>query len=225
MTLDVIIHGGYVLTMEGPGSGMIPNGAVAIRGDSIVAVGPAPEILKQYSAHRYVDAHDHAVLPGLIDCHIHTSNAIVRGGSQDIAKWMYSGVLPLLSLAETEDLVAGSMLNIIEAVKKGTTTFCDYDFPMLELIKNHIAAGTRVVAAEMINGLPTVTYGVEDTALREFDTARENKKFSDAVRLVEMCIRDSSRTDGCGGCRAGGRYADYRSRHVGSAVRTDYRRI
>lgn len=54
MTLDVIIHGGYVLTMEGPGSGMIPNGAVAIRGDSIVAVGPAPEILKQYSAHRYV---------------------------------------------------------------------------------------------------------------------------------------------------------------------------
>lgn len=118
MTLDVIIHGGYVLTMEGPGSGMIPNGAVAIRGDSIVAVGPAPEILKQYSAHRYVDAHDHAVLPGLIDCHIHTSNAIVRGGSQDIAKWMYSGVLPLLSLAETEDLVAGSMLNIIEAVKK-----------------------------------------------------------------------------------------------------------
>ena len=185
MTLDVIIHGGYVLTMEGPGSGMIPNGAVAIRGDSIVAVGPAPEILKQYSAHRYVDAHDHAVLPGLIDCHIHTSNAIVRGGSQDIAKWMYSGVLPLLSLAETEDLVAGSMLNIIEAVKKGTTTFCDYDFPMLELIKNHIAAGTRVVAAEMINGLPTVTYGVEDTALREFDTARENKKFSDAVRLVE----------------------------------------
>lgn len=42
-----------------------------------------------------------------------------------------------------------------------------------------------MVAAEMINGLPTVTYGVEDTALREFDTARENKKFSDAVRLVE----------------------------------------
>ena len=70
---NIIIHGGYVLTMEGPGSGMIPNGAVAIRGDSIVAVGPTPEILKQYSAHRYVDAHDHAVLPGLIDCHIHTS--------------------------------------------------------------------------------------------------------------------------------------------------------
>ena len=41
MTLDVIIHGGYVLTMEGPGSGMIPNGAVAIRGDSIVAVATA----------------------------------------------------------------------------------------------------------------------------------------------------------------------------------------
>ena len=141
--------------------------------------------MKQYSAHRYIDARDHAVLPGFIDCHIHSSNAIVRGGSQDIQNWMYSGILPLLSLAETPDLVAGSMLNIIEAVKKGTTTFCDYDFPMLELIENHIAVGTRVVAAEMINGLPTVTYGVEDTTLRDFDPSRENKKFLDAVRLVE----------------------------------------
>lgn len=183
--VDTIIHGGYVLTMEGRGTGMIPDGAVAIAGNSIRAVGPTQEILKQYSTHRYIDARDHAVLPGFIDCHIHSSNAIVRGGSQDIQNWMYSGILPLLSLAETPDLVAGSMLNIIEAVKKGTTTFCDYDFPMLELIENHIAVGTRVVAAEMINGLPTVTYGVEDTTLRDFDPSRENKKFLDAVRLVE----------------------------------------
>ena len=182
---DIIIHGGYVLTMEGRGTGMIPDGAVAISGNSIRAVGPAREILKQYSAHRYVNAKDHAVLPGLIDCHIHSSNAIVRGGSQDIQSWMYRGILPLLSLAQTQDLVAGSMLNIIEAVKKGTTTFCDYDFPMLKLIENHIAVGTRVVAAEMINGLPTVTYGMEDTTLRDFDPSKENKKFLDAIQLVE----------------------------------------
>lgn len=56
---------------------------------------------------------------------------------------------------------------------------------MLELIKNHIAAGTLRGSGRDDQRLPTVTYGVEDTALREFDTARENKKFSDAVRLVE----------------------------------------
>ena len=28
--LDVIVHGGYVVTMEGKGTGIIPNGAVGI---------------------------------------------------------------------------------------------------------------------------------------------------------------------------------------------------
>lgn len=185
MTVDTIIHGGFVVTMEGKGTGIIPDGAVCIKENRIAAVGESKEILSHYTAHRYIDAKNHAVLPGFVDSHIHTSNAIVRGCSQDINKWMYSGILPLLSLAETEDLVAGSMLNIIEAVKKGTTTFCDYDFPMLELIGNHIAVGTRVVAAEMINGLPTVTYGVQDTTLRDFDPAKEERKLRDAIELVE----------------------------------------
>lgn len=185
MTTDIIIYGGYLITMEGNGTGIIPNGALAIKGNQIVDVGTTEDILHQYQAHRYINAENKAVLPGFIDTHIHTSNAIVRGCSQDIEKWMYSGILPLLSLAKTEDLVAGSMLNIVEAVKKGTTTFCDYDFPMLELIKNHIQVGTRVVAAEMINELPTVTYGVQDTQLRDFDPAKGNRQLMDAMRLVE----------------------------------------
>ena len=186
MTADIIIYGGFLITMEGKGTGVIPNGALAIKGNQIAAVGTTDDILHRYQAHRYINAENKAVLPGLIDTHIHTSNAIVRGCSQDIEKWMYSGILPLLSLAKTEDLVAGSMLNIVEAVKKGTTTFCDYDFPMLELIKNHIRVGTRVVAAEMINELPTVTYGVQDTQLRDFDPAKGNRQLMDAIQLVEQ---------------------------------------
>lgn len=186
MTADIIIYGGFLITMEGKGTGIIPNGALAIKGNQIADVGTTDDILHRYQAHRYINAENKAVLPGLIDTHIHTSNAIVRGCSQDIEKWMYSGILPLLSLAKTEDLVAGSMLNIVEAVKKGTTTFCDYDFPMLELIKNHIRVGTRVVAAEMINELPTVTYGVQDTQLRDFDPAKGNRQLMDAIQLVEQ---------------------------------------
>ena len=186
MTADIIIYGGFLITMEGKGTGVIPNGALAIKGNQIAAVGTTDDILHRYQAHRYINAENKAVLPGLIDTHIHTSNAIVRGCSQDIEKWMYSGILPLLSLAKTENLVAGSMLNIVEAVKNGTTTFCDYDFPMLELIKNHIRVGTRVVAAEMINELPTVTYGVQDTQLRDFDPAKGNRQLMEAIRLVEQ---------------------------------------
>lgn len=32
MTTDIIIYGGYLITMEGKGTGIIPNGALAIKG-------------------------------------------------------------------------------------------------------------------------------------------------------------------------------------------------
>ena len=94
MTVDLIIYGGFVVTMEGRGTGIIPDGAVAIQGNTIAAVGSTAEIMGQYSAHRTIDAKNKAVLPGLVDTHIHTSNAIVRGCSQDINKWMYCCTAP-----------------------------------------------------------------------------------------------------------------------------------
>ena len=35
MNVDVIFHGGFVITMEGPGTGIINNGAVAVKGNKI----------------------------------------------------------------------------------------------------------------------------------------------------------------------------------------------
>ena len=45
MTLDIIIHGGYIITMEGNGTGVINDGAVGIKGNEIVAVGNTNDII------------------------------------------------------------------------------------------------------------------------------------------------------------------------------------
>ena len=58
MTLDIIIHGGYVITMEGKGTGVINNGSVGIKGNTIVAVGTTNDILEKYTAHRYINDHN-----------------------------------------------------------------------------------------------------------------------------------------------------------------------
>ena len=84
MTLDDIIHGGYVITMEGPGTGIINNGAVGISGNRIAVVGKADEVLKQHTAHRYIDAAGKAVMPGFVDAHMHTGDVIVRSCAQDL---------------------------------------------------------------------------------------------------------------------------------------------
>ena len=188
MVLDMIIYGGHVVTMEGPGTGVLDDGAVGIKGDKIVAVGPTQDVLKGYTAHRYIDAHQMAVMPGFVDVHMHTSNAIVRGLSQDLqgSEWMFRGILPVLSVAEPEDLRKGSMIDILEALKSGTTTFSDFDIPMLHLIKNHIRLKTRAVVSDMINELPKDVMVIEHGVRYPLDPSIGQKKLEDNTKLIEM---------------------------------------
>ena len=44
MTLDYLIHSAYVVTMEGPGTGIINHGAVGIKDNKIMAVGESSQI-------------------------------------------------------------------------------------------------------------------------------------------------------------------------------------
>jgi imidazolonepropionase len=60
--------------------GIIRNGAVAIDGEQIVAVGETDEILATVErARTVIDAADRVVLPGFVDCHTH----LVFGGSRE----------------------------------------------------------------------------------------------------------------------------------------------
>lgn len=196
MTMDIILHGGYVVTMEGPGTGIINDGAVAIKGNQIHAVDSSDVIMKQYTAHRYIDCKGKVIMPGFVDVHMHTSNAIVRGCSQDLqgSEWMFRGILPVLSLTSTEDLIKGSMLNIIEALKAGTTTFGDFDIPMLDLIHNHIEAGTRCVVSDMVNELPKDVTVIEHGIVYPLDSAVGNRKLLANTKLIqEYHMRDNGR--------------------------------
>ena len=84
---------------------------------------------------------------------------------------MFKGILPLLGQAGTEDIRRGSMVNIVEALKTGTTTFGDFYYPMTELVKNHVKLGTRAVVSSMINQLPPVTSGIDATVPYPLDPA------------------------------------------------------
>jgi hypothetical protein len=47
--IDLLLHSGTVVTMDGDYT-LYEDGAVAVRGDSIVAVGPTAEIRGKYTA-------------------------------------------------------------------------------------------------------------------------------------------------------------------------------
>lgn len=73
--MDLLITGGTVITMD-PARRVIEDGAVAIEGNRIAAVGPRAELPQ--AAARIIDARGHAVLPGLIDGHAHAGHGLVK---------------------------------------------------------------------------------------------------------------------------------------------------
>ena len=68
--MTTAITGGQLIT--GLGTDPIPNGTVVIVGDRIAAAGPATDVPIPADANT-IDASGHTVLPGLIDCHVHST--------------------------------------------------------------------------------------------------------------------------------------------------------
>ncbi len=50
---------------------IIPNGAVLVRGETIAAIGPTPELLAAYPNEPALDAGGRVVIPGFVDPHTH----------------------------------------------------------------------------------------------------------------------------------------------------------
>src|SRR3954464_10831667 len=81
-SVDLIVSGGIVVAMDGARA-IYQDGSVAIRRDSIAAVGARAEIESRYRAPQVVDARDHLVVPGFINGHTHVPMTLFRGLHDD----------------------------------------------------------------------------------------------------------------------------------------------
>src|SRR5207253_11481551 len=82
-TVDLIIRGGTVVTMDGSRR-VIENGGVAIKAGRIVAIDDAATIDRNYAAREVVNAAGKVVIPGLINGHTHVPMVLFRGLADDL---------------------------------------------------------------------------------------------------------------------------------------------
>jgi len=141
--IDTLITHAHMFTMQGEGVGYIPDGAVAIKGQRIAAVGPTSELAPHFQADQIIDATDHALLPGLIDAHVHTPIAIIRGIAQDIDGWLEKGYWIYYQEADKKDMVARCRFCLLEGIKAGTTTFVDFNDPLPEWAEAFAGSAVR----------------------------------------------------------------------------------
>ncbi len=77
--VDVIVEAVQVVTMNADRD-IIRDGAVAVRGNTIVAVGKTADIRRQYTADRTLGGPRFVLTPGMVNTHIHiTGEPLTRG--------------------------------------------------------------------------------------------------------------------------------------------------
>ena len=79
---DLVIRNAYVVTVN-PQRDVFASGAIAVRGNAIVAVGPQADICSSYSPLREIDANGGVVHPGFVDGHYHVGVHLSRGALSD----------------------------------------------------------------------------------------------------------------------------------------------
>jgi len=81
--IDLLVAQGTIVTQNDDRE-VIEDGAVAVRGDRIVGIGPTAELMAQYAAAETLDVQGRAVFPGLINTHIHLFQTGVKGLGEDM---------------------------------------------------------------------------------------------------------------------------------------------
>lgn len=84
----ILLTHGTVVTLD-PGRRIIEDGAVALEGDRIAAIGPTAELAATYPGAEVIDCAGKAVLPGLIDAHGHAGHSLIKTlGADTPSLWM-----------------------------------------------------------------------------------------------------------------------------------------
>ena len=127
LQVDLVIIDAYVITMDSSRS-VFPNGALAISGREIVAVGRELDVIPRVKAARTIRAGGAVVHPGFIECHNHTTLHTARGAFGDTISWndvVSEFYVPYWNTVTDEEEYAGAALACLEMVRNGTTCFLE----------------------------------------------------------------------------------------------------
>lgn len=166
--VDLIVSGGTVVTMDTDGR-VIEDGAVAVKGDTIVAAGPRAEIEARYHAAKTIDAGGTIVMPGLIDAHAHAAMSLFRGLADDLSldDWLHKYIFPAEAKNVTEDFVVwGTRLNMLEMLQGGITTYADMYYFEDAVARVTKEAGMRGILGETIIDFPAPDNKTREQAFR-----------------------------------------------------------
>ena len=142
--VDSIINAGWLIPIL-PHKKILTGHSVAITDGKISHILPK-EKAKYFVSKEVFDLPNHALLPGLVNCHGHAAMSLLRGLADDMAlkPWLENRIWPIEKKYVSEEFVKdGTELAIAEMLRSGTTTFSDMYFFPETVAEIAIASGIR----------------------------------------------------------------------------------
>jgi cytosine/adenosine deaminase-related metal-dependent hydrolase len=159
---------------------VIRNGAIAVTGQTIIAVGQSEALSQTFDAKQQVDGRHFVITPGLVNGHIHvTGDPLTRAWlpdniDADFEEELTEWVLPRFFAHQPEDECVSAELSSLKMLRSGTTCF--------------IEAGT-------VQHLESVVRGASRTGIRgrvgswiegrDSDSKTQSGKIDAAIRALE----------------------------------------
>mgnify|MGYP000176128248 CR=1 FL=1 len=123
----LIVRHAYVITVDDAGT-IFEDGAIAIDGGKIVAVGDDAAIAPLFQAARVIDAKGAPAHPGFVECHLHASFQVFRGALPDQlvetdAFNTFESVF--FNTVNDEEEYLACLLASMEMIRNGTTCYLE----------------------------------------------------------------------------------------------------
>jgi 5-methylthioadenosine/S-adenosylhomocysteine deaminase len=183
MIVDTLLHARWIIPVE-PQSVTYDYHSLVIDKGLIIDLLPTVQAKQKYQATESEEFLDHALLPGLINCHTHAAMSLMRGIADDLPlmEWLQHHIWPLEKQWMNAEFVKdGSDLAIAEMILGGTTCFNDmYFFPEVTA-QQAIQAGIRIKVGLVVIDFPTA-WAQTGTEYIEKCLALHEK-----LRLSELC--------------------------------------
>jgi len=138
--VDLLLAGGWLLTMNERRE-VYRDGAVAVRGTTIVDVGQRADLLGRYRARRVIDTSRMVVTPGLVNGHRHLlccpKGALPEG--RQTLEALRTFTYPCFAALTEEQMHAYALHATAEMIRFGTTTFEEPGCNHLEAVLDALA--------------------------------------------------------------------------------------
>jgi 5-methylthioadenosine/S-adenosylhomocysteine deaminase len=112
---------------------------------------------KNHQVKHWVQGEQHWVVPGMVNAHTHLPMTLLRGMADDepLKDWLEKHIFPTEArLVSPEFVRLGTKLALCEAIRSGSTTFCDMYYFMWDVAQVCDQAGVRAYLGETYIDFP-----------------------------------------------------------------------